>query len=91
VDIHHGQTHPYGFPVEREDGLYDMAFRPEEVQLATEGIPGRIDSSQFLSPKRRIAICRIENDLDVRLLLPAEAEEYIAFLPLRPQFFPVEI
>ena len=91
VEIQHGQTHPYKFPVEKEDGLYDMAFRPEELQLAPDGIPGRIDSSQFLTPKRKIASCRIEGDLDVRLLLPAEAEEYISFLPLKPQFFPVEI
>ena len=90
VEIKHGQTTPYKFPTEEKDGFYTMAFRPEEVQLTDDGIPATIDSAQFLTPRRKIASCILNDDTTVHLMLPVSAEEKITFLPTKPLFFPVE-
>jgi hypothetical protein len=66
-----------------------MAFRPEEIELSSEGIPAKIRLSQFFNAKRKIAFCDLGDGLEVELMVPREAEGEIFFLPLRPQFFPM--
>jgi multiple sugar transport system ATP-binding protein len=90
VEITHGHTDPYQLPVEEEDGVYTMAFRPEEVQLADNGIPATIDSAQFLTARRKIASCHLNDSMNVQLVLPASAKGAIRFLPIKPLFFPTE-
>jgi excisionase family DNA binding protein len=91
VEINQGHPEPYRFPVDEKDGIYTMAFRPEEVRLAeNDGIPATIDSAQFLTPRRKIAACHLDDSVNVQLMLPASAEGEIRFLPTKPLFFPVE-
>ena len=90
VEIKNGHSAPYRLPVKEGDGSYTLAFRPEEVQLADEGIPATIESAQFLTTRRKIASCRLDENVNIQLMLPVDAEGTIRFLPTKPLFFPVE-
>ena len=89
VEVRSRLTQPYNVPVEKEDGMYNMAFRIEEIKLASEGIPAKISFSRFFDGKRKLGFCEIGESKDVKLMLPIDVEDEISFLPLNPQIFPV--
>jgi excisionase family DNA binding protein len=90
VEVSDGRTHPYNLQAELEDGPYDLAFRPEEIELSAEGIPAKITFSQFFDGTRKLAFCKIGADVDVKVMIPVELEETVTFVPIHPQFFRAE-
>jgi ABC-type sugar transport system ATPase subunit len=93
VEIKNGYTIPFNIPADRSDGVYTMAFRPEEVKLAADGIPAKIRSSQFFDGKWGLMLCTLENghtQQKVQLLLPKDTQGKLSFTTLEPQFFPVK-
>lgn len=90
VEVSGGRSHPYNLPVEMQDGIYNLAFRTEEIELAPEGIPAKITFSRFVDGTRKLAFCEIGEQVQVKVMIPIEIEETVTFVPTYPQFFPVE-
>jgi len=88
VEIRNGVAYPYQIAAQRDDGAYLMAFRPEEITLAPNGIPADIVSAQILTANERLAFVEIGKKATVQLVIPANAERSISFLPSAPKFFP---
>ena len=87
VEIRNGVAHPYQIPAQRDDGAYLMAFRPEEITLAPNGIPADIVSAQILTANERLVSAEIGKKAFAQLVIPASAERAISFLPSAPKFF----
>lgn len=88
VEIRNGIAHPYQIAARHDDGAYLMAFRPEEITLAPNGIPADIVSAQILTAKERLVSVEIGKKAAVQLVIPASAERSVSFLPSAPKFFP---
>lgn len=93
VEIENGYTIPFNIQAAIADGIYTMAFRPEEVKLAANGIQVKIRSSQFFDGKQSLMLCTFENGhtkQELQLLLPKDTQGGVSFVPLKPHFFPIK-
>ncbi len=87
IEVKYGETIPFGLPVEIQDGFYNMCFRLEEIEISDRGIPVEIVESRFYDGSRQLSTCRVDDGLEIRLLLPINTEKNILFLPKKPFFF----
>lgn len=95
VDVTGGLTEPYGMRATVPDGIYVLAFRPEEVRVSGEGIALTIRDSVFYDGTRVVCSASTPDGGEVRVVLPSSADSAkavpsgstVTVLPTAPVYF----